>query len=106
MKRVAAFVGLALAAAMLRSHLRVRDAVARVAPELRSPFLPYTTLALSQRTLPAVRLLFKVRTRPGPDVTVAKRYVGEPSVRVLVFTPAQHAALRPAVLWIHGGGYV
>ena len=106
MKRVAAFVGLALAAAMVRSHLRVRDAVARVAPELRSPLLAYTALPLSKRTLPAVRLLFKVRTRPGSDVTVAERYVGEPSVRVLVFTPAQHAAPRPAVLWIHGGGYV
>jgi acetyl esterase/lipase len=105
-KRIAAFVGLVVAAAAIRSHLKVRDAVTHVAPELRSPVLPLIARSLTAGTLPAFRTIFKVRTRPGPGVTVTQRFVGEPSVRVLVFTPEHRAASRPGVLWIHGGGYV
>ena len=35
---------------------------------------------------------------PGPD--------GAPAVRVRVYTPQGHSAPLPALLWIHGGGYV
>ena len=97
---------MAAAALVVRSHLRVRDAVSRVAPELRSPLLPYVAVPLTRKKLRAFRLMFKVRTRPGSDVTVAERHVGEPSVRVLVFTPTHRTTPSPAVLWIHGGGYV
>lgn len=106
MKRLAAVVGLTVVAAAIRSHLKIRDAVAHVAPELRGPALPLIALSLTPGKLPAFRSIFKVRTKPGPGVTVTQRVVGEPSVRVLVFTPEQSAASRPAVLWIHGGGYV
>ena len=106
MKRIAALVGLAIVATTIRSHLKVRDAVAHVAPELRSPVLPLVAQSLTAGKLSVFRSLFKVRTKPGPGVTVAQRFVGESSVRVLVFTPEQRAASRPAVLWIHGGGYV
>ena len=106
MKRVAAVVGLALVGGVVRSHVKVRDAVARVAPELRSPVLPVVAGSLTAKKLRAFRLIFKVRTKPGPGVSVTERWIGEPSVRVLVFTPDQHAASRAAVLWIHGGGYV
>lgn len=106
MKRVAAIVGLAVVTGVVRSHLKLRDAVAHVAPELRSPLLPLIAQSLTAKKLPAFRLTFKVRTKPGPGVSVAQRYVGEPSVRVLVFTPEQRDAPHPAVLWIHGGGYV
>ena len=106
MKRIAAVVGLGLVAVAVRSHLKVRDAVARVAPELRSPFLPLVTAPLTPKTLGVFRLIFKVHTKPGPGVSVTERWVGDPSVRVLVFTPDQQASSRAAVLWIHGGGYV
>jgi len=38
------------------------------------------------------------RQIPGPD--------GAPDVRVLIFSPSAEAANRPAILHIHGGGYV
>lgn len=106
MKRVAAVVGIALVAAAVRSHLKVRDAVARVAPELRSPLLPLLAAPLTAKRLGAFRLIFKVRTKPGSDVSVTERYIGEPSVRTVVFTPVYRDVPSPAVLWIHGGGYI
>ena len=106
MKRVAAVVGLALVAAVVRSHLKVREAVASVAPELRSPLLPLVATPLTANKLGAFRLIFKVRTKPGPGVSVTERYIGEPSVRTVVFTPVYRDVPSAAVLWIHGGGYV
>jgi acetyl esterase/lipase len=49
---------------------------------------------------------FLVRTPSGRGVTVVKHRVGEPAVRVLVTRPEQGHTPRPAVLWIHGGGYI
>jgi len=106
LKRVAAVVGLTLAVAAGRSRFKVRDAVGRVAPELRSPLLPYVAASLTAKKLRAFRLIFKVRTKPGADVSVTQRHIGEPTVRTLVFTPVYRAVPSPAVLWIHGGGYV
>jgi acetyl esterase/lipase len=105
-KRIATFLGLAIVAAVVRSHLKIRDAVAAVAPELRSPVLPLIAQSLTAGKLPAFRAIFKVRTKPGPGVTVTHRFAGEPPVRVMVFTPEHRAQSCPAVLWIHGGGYV
>ena len=105
-KRIAALAGLAVVAAAVHSHLVVRDAVAHVAPDLRSPVLPIIAQSLTARKLPAFRAIFKVRTTPGEGVTVAHRFAGDPPVRLMVFTPERHAESRAAVLWIHGGGYV
>jgi acetyl esterase/lipase len=105
-KRIAALLGLAVVAAVFRSHLKVRDAVAAVAPDLRSPVLPLIAQSLTVRKLPAFRAIFRVRTNPGPGVVVTHRFTGEPPVRMMVFTPQDRAESRPAVLWIHGGGYV
>ncbi|MBV9581763.1 MAG: alpha/beta hydrolase [Chloroflexi bacterium] len=45
-----------------------------------------------------------------PNVDVAERSIagpdGAPNVRVLLYTPAHAERSRPALLWIHGGGYV
>lgn len=106
MKRIAAVVGLTLVAAMVRSHLAVRDGLSRVAPDLRSPVLPYVAVPLTAKNLWALRLIFKIRTRPGADVTVTQHTVDESSVRTLVFMPKHRLTPSPAVLWIHGGGYV
>jgi hypothetical protein len=82
------------------------DAVSEVAPDLRSALLPLTALTFNQRTLPLMRWLFRIPTRPGAGVTVTERYIGEPPVRVLVSTPGECATGAPALLWPHGGGMV
>lgn len=81
--------------------------MADVAPELRSPILPFTAGDLSARSLRRARLGFKLSTKLGPGVTMSERYVdSEPEVRVLVTTPLAMGVYRPAVLLIHGGAMV
>jgi acetyl esterase/lipase len=45
-----------------------------------------------------------------PDIAVSERFVpgpeGAPDVRVLVYLPTTVQGSLPALLWIHGGGYV
>src|SRR5436190_24066566 len=45
-----------------------------------------------------------------PDITVSERSIpgpqGEPDVRVLVYVPRNVPTPMPALLWIHGGGYI
>jgi acetyl esterase/lipase len=45
-----------------------------------------------------------------PDISVRERYIpgpqGTPDVRVLVYLPKNVSTPTPALLWIHGGGYV
>jgi acetyl esterase/lipase len=45
-----------------------------------------------------------------PAISVSERYVpgpeGAPEVRVLVYQPTTASTPLPALLWIHGGGYV
>jgi acetyl esterase/lipase len=84
----------------------MREALAAVAADLRSPVLPFLPSISGARTLPLFRLQFLLRTPSGCGVTVTKHVVGEPAVRVLVTTPAEGQSPRPAVLWIHGGGYI
>jgi acetyl esterase/lipase len=105
-KKILAVTGLALAAAIVRARRKVSDALPAVAPELRSPLLPLTAQAFTQRKLPVIRMLFAIPTKPGPGVNVADRYVGESHVPVSVTTPDRRSTPSPAVLWLHGGGYV
>jgi acetyl esterase/lipase len=105
-KKLAAVAMLGAAALAARRYLAVRDAMAAVATELRSPILPFTALPLTQRTLPIIRLLFSIRTKSGPGVSVTERYVAELPVRVVVTTPVECEATGPAMLWIHGGGMI
>jgi acetyl esterase/lipase len=105
-KKAIAVAALVTAALVARSHLKVRDALPDVAPELRSPLLPFTALPFTDRKLRLIRLLFGIPMRPGPGVTMRKRHVGDPPVPVLVFTADQRATPAPGVLWLHGGGYI
>ena len=45
-----------------------------------------------------------------PDIDVSERHIpgpqGAPDVRVLVYLPKNTSTATPALLWIHGGGYV
>jgi acetyl esterase/lipase len=105
-KKLALLAGLTVAGLTVRGHLATRDAMSQVAPELRSPLLTLTTGPLTERKLPAVRMLFRIPTKAGRGVAVVERSVGERHVRVFVTTPQQRSTPSPAVLWLHGGGYV
>jgi acetyl esterase/lipase len=80
--------------------------MADVAPDLRSPLLPFVPATKRSWLLPLFRLGARIRTPSGRDVTVTVRRVGEPAVRVMITTPTESQPRRPGVLWIHGGGYV
>jgi acetyl esterase/lipase len=84
----------------------MRDAVASVAPDLRSPILPFVSGTINRRNLPLYRLQSQVRTPSGRGVTVTKRHIGDSHIPVLVTTPIDDQRQRPGVLSIHGGGYV
>jgi acetyl esterase/lipase len=73
-------------------------------PELRTAarFLPRG--AVNARTLRLVRLPIGLMSRQVPD-DVQVHPVGEVSVR-LFHPPAGSAGPHPAILWIHGGGFV
>jgi acetyl esterase/lipase len=76
-----------------------------VHPDLRrvAPVLP--RVAVGPRTIPVVRVLERlIRKRPPPRGVQVER-VGAVEVRVHR-PPVPGAGPFPAVLWIHGGGYV
>lgn len=88
-----------------------------VDPEL-APFLDqFPALTLTDETLPLVRTgmaeLFAQQRAAVPEfpgIEVSERRVpgpaGAPEVRVLVYLPGGAPRPLPALLWIHGGGYV
>jgi acetyl esterase/lipase len=103
MKALPAALATAAAALALRRYLSVRDALAAVPVELRSPLLPVLARDTTTRSLTLTRLAARVTIPAGPGVTVAKRHVAGRLVLVLT-TPANRT--RAGVLYIHGGGMV
>ncbi len=87
----------------------------RVAPELVAALDYFPAIDFSQGIAP-FRTGFDDRARPpvppGLEVVQCTEHLipgapGDPDVRVLHYTPPRHAdAPRPAVLHIHGGGYI
>jgi acetyl esterase/lipase len=88
-----------------------------VDPELVLMLDTFPELTLTAETLPLVRTSLKemmaqtpVDLPTFPDISVSERFVpgpeGAPEVRVLVYLPTTVQAPLPALLWIHGGGYV
>lgn len=80
--------------------------MADVAPDFRSPLLPFLPATRHAWLLPLFRLNSRVSTPSGPGVTVTPRRVGEPGVPVMITTQTGNRPPRPGVLWIHGGGYI
>ena len=106
-RSIAALVGLAVVACVARRYATMGEAMAAVAPELRSPVLPLLPDSYTSLMFPLTRLGLRLSTKPGTGVTVTERNVdSEPAVRVLVTTPSTVGERRPAVLMIHGGGMV
>lgn len=83
-----------------------------VDPELRAflAAMPTTTYTLEglreRRAMP----LPVPTAAPDPDLEVTERFVpgpaGAPDVRVMIYRPKSAAAPLPAILHIHGGGYI
>ena len=88
-----------------------------VDPELIPLLDQFPTLSLTNETLAPTRTaLNDMMTQMAamvpefPDVEMGERQVpgpkDAPEVRVLVYRPKNTTGLIPAILWIHGGGYV
>lgn len=88
-----------------------------VDPELAAILdrLPPPLGPLSTESLPTIRAgsAAMLAGRPVPEFpgrTVSELYVpgpeGAPDVRVLLYRPTDTATATPALLWIHGGGYI
>lgn len=107
MRRVLAVAALGAAALVGRRYLAVRDDLARVPRELRSPLLPFLATDTTARSLPRARRIYgRIRTPSGRGVIVTERGVGSTAVPVTVTTPKGGTAPRPGVLYIHGGGMI
>jgi acetyl esterase/lipase len=83
-----------------------------VRPELRAYLEAFPFPTMTAETLRMLRENPRPFP-PGPDlpnIAVSERRVpgpaGAPQVRVLVYQPTDVAAPRPAILHVHGGGYV
>ncbi|UHQ22303.1 alpha/beta hydrolase [Lysobacter sp. 5GHs7-4] len=85
-------------------------ALAQVDPELRAVLAQIPALTLDGSNVQAVRRAPPPPTLPPPAVQPLERYIeggaGNPRLRVLIFDPAPERGGKPAVLHLHGGGYV
>ncbi|MET0705025.1 MAG: alpha/beta hydrolase [Mycobacterium sp.] len=72
-------------------------------PELQKAARWVPRAPISQRTLPIVRTLQKLQRPAAPGVEVLTTSDG---VDIRLHRPADPTATGPALLWIHGGGYV
>lgn len=88
-----------------------------VDPELVAVLDTFPTLTLTPESLAVVRTALKEMNNQTPvnapdfsAISVHERFVpgpaGAPDVRVLVYLPSKRSTPLPAILWIHGGGYV
>jgi acetyl esterase/lipase len=101
-------VALAAAAASalaVRRVIAMRRAMLAVAPELRGPSMVIATILFNFAPVSIRRKAFSFRSDPGLGVTMADHSAGD-GVGVLVLTPTDRSAPRPAVLWLHGGAMV
>jgi acetyl esterase/lipase len=83
----------------------------RVYPDLLAGLHSWPTLELSDDLLPQMRGLHQPpENTGGDDLAVEYRTIpgpaGEPDVRLVIFRSIGTAAVLPALLYIHGGGFV
>src|SRR5579872_7129551 len=91
---------------------RMMKTINLVDPELR-PFLaemPTTTYDMEGLRERRANPIPTPEAAPNPDLEVTERFVpgpaGAPHVRVVIYRPKSAAAPFPAILHIHGGGYI
>jgi acetyl esterase/lipase len=106
MKKLLAALAIGATAVVVRRYLAVRDALAAVPAELRSPLLPLMTTDVTARSLRWHRLVYLFSTPPGRGVRMTRHRV-DGRLLVLVLSPTASAGgRRPALLYIHGGGMI
>jgi acetyl esterase/lipase len=103
-RKATALVAAASAAVVARRYAARRKAMSAVAPELRTPRTLVTAIPMNAVTLPVIRLLMSLESGPGQGVALTEHRVGDEAIDVVVLTPTERAAPRPAVLSLHGGG--
>ena len=88
-----------------------------VDPELTPVLDQFPSLHFTPETLPQVRAMLaeqfaqmRALLPAYPDIEVSERRIpgpaGAPDVRVMVYRPKEAPRPLPALLWVHGGGYV
>ncbi len=89
--------------------------IGRVHPELRDMLKTMPGGNFTREGLKALRDMMNQMPLGGaapqdPSISVTNRMIpgppGDPEVRVRVYAPADKAADRPGILYIHGGGYI
>ena len=112
-KKVAMVAGALTAGAATRyawRHTVARQPRYTIADDLRSPLLPLVSAPYTPMTLPFLRAAFRTPRWSGPGVSVRTQHAGTtpttPDVPVRVTTPSGRTGPRPAVLWIHAGGFI
>ncbi|KUI21701.1 alpha/beta hydrolase [Mycobacterium sp. IS-1496] len=105
MKKSAAILGVA-AAVVAGRYIVARKALASVARDLRSPVLPLVSAPSNRATMLVTRRAMRLPTPSGRGVTVTEARVGDHRCRVVITSPTGSGSSRPAVLWIHSGGFV
>ncbi|HTY28842.1 MAG TPA: alpha/beta hydrolase, partial [Mycobacterium sp.] len=105
MKKLLAALAIGATAAAARRYWTMRDALAAVPADFRSPLLLLLTGDVTARGLRWVRRAYGFSTRPGAGVTMTEREV-DGRVPALVFTTHGSAGRRPGILYIHGGGMI
>lgn len=91
--------------------------IQRIDPELVPVLAQLPVIELSDEVLPSLRaagqqMMDTLRDQlpPFPSVLTEDRSVpgpeGHPDVPVRVYRPAEAAGVLPALVWIHGGGYI
>jgi acetyl esterase/lipase len=104
MGKTAAIAALGMAVLAARRYAERRKAMSAVAPDLRTPRMLATSLPMSAVTLPVIRMMMSLKSRPGQGVALTEHRVGGEAIEIVVLTPTEGAASRPAVLSLHGGG--
>lgn len=108
--RVLPALGLAAAGTLLAIGLGRGRKVSRVAPELRSMAL-FTMPPLRPTLIPLIQLVLRARKVTAPaGLRMSERWLptapGGPDVRVLILERENSSGTRPALMWLHGGGYL
>ena len=85
----------------------------RIDPELREMLEQFPPLDLDNYETTRQAMAEEAEMNPIPDddaVQITEKMIpgpeDNPSMRVIVYEPKEKSGLLPALLWIHGGGYV
>jgi acetyl esterase/lipase len=98
----------------MENHLELKQ---RIDPEILSALEMMPPQTLTMENLPSIRSISKkmfedmiLQLPPIKGVMIEDRAIpgpkNEPDVSIRVYSPSDHPTIKPAMLWIHGGGYI